>query len=168
MVEINLFSPEARLELIEGEILTMASQTSYHAVAVSKAQEALRIIYHKNYYIRVQMPLALSDNSEPEPDIAVVAGNADDYWNAHPTTAMLVVEVAYSSLDHDKQRKRHLYARWQLPEYWLLNLNDRQLEVYREPQNSDYQSRSIFVAGDSVTPLSHPDGLIAVADLLPR
>ena len=168
MVEINLFPPEARLELIEGEILTMASQTSYHAVAVSKVQEALRIIYHKNYYIRVQMPLALSDNSEPEPDIAVVAGHADDYWNAHPMTAMLVVEVAYSSLDHDKQHKRRLYARCQLPEYWILNLNDSQLEVYRAPQNGDYQSRVIFVAGDKVTPLSQPDGLIEVADLLPR
>src|SRR4051812_29125230 len=72
LVEIGLFPPEARLELVEGEILKMASQTSYHAVAVSKVQEALRTIFQANYYIRVQMPLALSDNSEPEPDIAVV------------------------------------------------------------------------------------------------
>ena len=70
MVEIGLFPPEARLELIEGEILKMASQTSYHAVAVSKVQETLRTIFgNKSYYIRVQMPLALSDDSQPEPDI---------------------------------------------------------------------------------------------------
>src|SRR4051812_24168084 len=83
MVEIGLFPPEARLELIEGEILTMASQTSVHAVAVSKVQASLMAIFRTNYYIRVQMPLALSDNSEPEPDIAVVVGTADDYWNEH-------------------------------------------------------------------------------------
>src|SRR4051794_9927817 len=72
MVEIGLFPPEARLELIEGEILKMAAQTSYHAVAVSKVEDSLRKIYRGNDYIRVQMPLALSDSSEPEPDIAVV------------------------------------------------------------------------------------------------
>ena len=80
MVEIGLFPPQARLELIEGEILHMASQTSYHASALSKAVDALRLIFRAGYHVRSQMPLALSDFSEPEPAIAIVPGTPDDYW----------------------------------------------------------------------------------------
>ncbi len=168
MVEIGLFPPEARLELIEGEILTMASQTSYHAVAVSKVQASLMKIFRANYYIRVQMPLALSDNSEPEPDLAVVVGTADDYWNAHPQRAELIVEVAYSSLDHDKQRKRRLYARNWIPEYWILNLHERQLEVYLEPQGDDFQLKTVLSTGATVAPLLYPNNFVNITDLLPR
>jgi Uma2 family endonuclease len=168
MTEIGLFSSEARLELIEGEILEMAAQTSYHAVALLQAQEILAAIYRTGYHLRTQMPLALTDDSEPEPDIAVIVGRSSDYWHEHPKTAVLIVEVAYSSLDHDQERKRHLYARCQIPEYWVLNLNERQLQVYREPQNDDYRSSFILQAGATVAPLSHPDCLIDVADLLPR
>jgi Uma2 family endonuclease len=168
MTEIGLFSPEARLELIEGEILEMAAHTSYHAAAIALVQRRLDRIYGIAYHVRAQLPLAATDDSEPEPDIAVVVGQPEDYWHYHPTTALLIVEVAYSSLEHDQERKRRLYARCQIPEYWILNLNERQLEVYREPQNGDYQSILILQAGATIAPLSYPDHLIDVADLLPR
>lgn len=168
MTEIGLFSVEARLELIEGEIWEMAAHTSLHAAAIALVQRRLERIIDPRHHLRVQLPLALSDDSEPEPDIAVVAGNPEDYWNKHPESAILVVEVAYSSLDHDQDRKRHLYARCQIPEYWILNLGERQLEVYRQPQQDDYQANFILTAGAKAQPLFHPDKIIEVADLLPR
>lgn len=168
MIEIGLFSPEARLELIEGEILEMASQTSYHAVAVLAVQEKLAEIFHTGYHIRTQMPLALSDDSEPEPDLAVVAGFSRDYWHEHPHTAILIVEIAYSSLDYDQERKRRLYARAYIPEYWILNLNERQLEVYREPQNGDYMTHRTRTSVELVATLAYPEQQIAVADFLPQ
>lgn len=168
MVEIGLFPAEARLELIEGEILSMASQTSYHAAAVSKVYDALRAAFGEKHYIRVQMPLALNEVSEPEPDIAVVPGSADDYWREHPRHALLVVEVAYSSLDHDQERKRLLYAGCNIPEYWILNLNEGQLEIYRMPQAGDYQTKISVRSGELTAPLALPERMIAVASLLPR
>ena len=167
MTEIGLFLPEARLELIEGEILEMAAQTSYHTVAVSLVQRHLERIFGTTYYIRVQMPLALSDDSEPEPDVAVVTGQPGDYWHRHPTTALLIVEVAYSSLEYDKERKRQLYARYRIPEYWIVNLNERRLEVYREPYAADYRVALLLEAGAAIAPLTFPDQVIPVAELLP-
>jgi Uma2 family endonuclease len=125
-------------------------------------------MYSAGYHVRVQLPLDLTDDSEPEPDLAVVIGSPEDYWREHPQSALLIVEVAYSSLEHDQQRKQALYARCQIPEYWILNLNERQLEVYRQPQGEEYQSKIVFKAGDEVAPFSRPENLIAVADLLPR
>jgi Uma2 family endonuclease len=168
MTEIGLFSPEARLELIEGEILEMAAHTSHHANAIALVQWHLDPIFRPGHHLRVQLPLAVADDSEPEPDLAVVVGSPEDYWNEHPRAAILIVEVAYSSLEQDQERKRHLYARSQIPEYWILNLNERQLQVYREPQQDDYQAVAILTAGAMVSPLAYPDRVIEVADLLPR
>lgn len=168
MVEIGLFPPETRLELIEGEIWEMAAHTSYHAAAITVIQRLLEQVYSEACHVRVQLPLALSDDSEPEPDLAVVEGGPADYWHEHPHTALLIVEVAYSPLDYDQERKRHLYARNGLPEYWILNLQEHKLEVYCEPQEEEYLVKRILRAGDTVAPLSHPSESIAIADLLPR
>lgn len=167
MVEIGLFPPEARLELIEGEILQMAAHTSYHAAAIALVQRRLDQIFPYTHHLRVQLPLALGDHSEPEPDLAVIAGEPSDYWLGHPSTADLVVEIAYSSLDDDQDRKYHLYARHAIPEYWLLNLNERQLEVYRAPQGEEYQTKLILGPGQAIAPLAQPGRELKVDDLLP-
>lgn len=168
MVEIGLFPPQARLELIEGEILHMASQTSYHATALSKAADALRQLFRDGYHVRSQMPLAISDSSEPEPDIAVVEGVPDDYWAAHPQSAVLIVEVSYSSLQYDRERKLTIYARNHIPEYWIINLNEHRLEIYRQPIGDRYQQVTILQPNDTVTALAQPRQVMAVVDLLPR
>lgn len=168
MVEIGLFPSQARLELIEGEILQMASQTSYHATALSKAADALREIYRVGYHVRSQMPIAISDSSEPEPDIAVVEGTPDDYWDEHPRSAVLLVEVAYSSLQYDREQKLAVYARRGIPEYWIVNLNEHQLEVYRTPTDDRYADEFTLQPGELIAPLSQPTQSIAVADILPR
>jgi Uma2 family endonuclease len=167
LASMGFFDPEERLELIDGEIFHMPVQSSFHATAVRASEEALRSIYQRGYDVRVQMPLAIDEYSLPEPDIAVVRGSWRDYRENHPATALLVVEVADSSLQHDKNRKRPRYAQAGVAEYWILNLTEYCLEVYRDPAGGDYQSYLRLGAEDAVSPLSHPHLAIPVADLLP-
>jgi Uma2 family endonuclease len=167
MAEAGFFGPEERVELVDGVIYDMTPQSSFHATGVQLAQDGLRTLFAAGYTIRVQMPLALGPDSLPEPDVAVVAGSARDYRGSHPTTAVLVVEVADASLLHDRQRKATLYARAGLPEYWLLDLRAGALDVLREPSPAGYAVCRRLGRGDHVAPVGHPGPGIAVADLLP-
>jgi Uma2 family endonuclease len=124
--------------------------------------------------VRLQLPLALDEHSEPEPDVAVVAGAIRDYLEAHPRMAALVVEVADSSLRLDRRFKAAIYARAGLPEYWIADLAQRALEVHRDPgppaegaEDPTYRSLEILRPPAVVTPLAAPAARIAVADLLP-
>lgn len=167
MVLTGIFNPEARVELIEGEILDMGVQSSWHAIAIRATETTLRSVYQQGYEVRSQMPLAIGDDSEPAPDVVVVPGSFRDYRENHPTTALLVVEVSYSTLHFDRNRKLRLYARSGIPEYWILNVVDMQLEVHRDPRGDIYTTKQTFYATDVVTPLSLPTASIAIADLLP-
>jgi Uma2 family endonuclease len=166
MAAEGYFHPDARVELIEGIVYDMAPQVSLHTTVVHALLEALRQAFPGSY-IRVQSPLALGDDSEPEPDVAVVPGNLWDYEKEHPTTALLVAEAGAQSLLHDRWKKLPLYARHGLPECWILNLRERTLEVYRDPSEGLYRTRLSLSAGDTVSPLARPEAVIAVADLLP-
>ncbi len=165
----GFFPPGKRVELVEGVIYDMTPQHSLHATAFRLAHEALRMAFPSaaGYEIRGQLPLALSEDSEPEPDVAVVAGSIRDYSDSHPTTALLVVEIADSSLFHDRKRKIPLYARFGIPEAWLCHLARRTLEVYRDPVDGIYQTRLILREGDTVSPISRPEVSLKVVDLLP-
>ncbi|MBF0496913.1 MAG: Uma2 family endonuclease [Deltaproteobacteria bacterium] len=167
MVPAGIFHPEERLELIEGDIYRMTPQSSLHAMVIRLVEDYLRLIFTTGYDIRVQMPLALDPTSEPEPDVAVVPGNLRDYRYHHPTTAVLVVEVADSSLSFDRSVKKGLYARNNIPEYWLINLVAGCLEVYRRPDQGAYQDQAVLHPGETVSPLIFPQMSIAVAALLP-
>lgn len=172
MVAAGVFHPEERLELIEGEILPMTPQGSGHATAVSLVGEVLRKAFGPGFTIRVQMPLALVPDSEPEPDVAVVLGGPRDYKEEHPRTAVLVVEVADATLDYDRGRKTTVYARAGIQEFWILNLPDRCLEIHRDPTpggttQSGYQTTRILASSDSVSLLAKPEAIIAVSELLP-
>ena len=167
MAAEGLFAPDARVELIDGIVYNMSPQKGPHASAVHRGLRSLQSVF-LDCHIRVQAPLALSVDSEPEPDLAVVPGKLEDYDQNHPTTALLVVEVADSSLAHDKNRKIPLYARCGIPEAWLLNVPAKTLEVHREPQEGRYRSHQILRIGDIVSPLDRPEARIAVTDLFPR
>jgi Uma2 family endonuclease len=167
LAEAGFFPAEARLELIDGLIYHMGPQTSFHSTCVRAIQESLQQAFQAGYDIRVQMPLVLGDDSEPEPDIAVVRGHFADYSFSHPTTAVLVVEVADSSLLHDRRRKIPLYARSGIPEAWLVVLRQKTLEIYREPVDGNYRSHQVFRVGDVVAPADRPDTRIAVAAFFP-
>jgi Uma2 family endonuclease len=167
IVDVGGFSPGARLELLDGEIIDMSPQKSLHASTADLIEAVLRACCPDDAYVRSQKPLALDDLSEPEPDIAIVPGTAHDYRHHHPTTALLIVEVADSSLDFDRRRKAPAYARNGIPEYWIINLRDRAIEVHREPAGDAYQRLSTLTASQRISPLAAPDCAIAVADLLP-
>jgi Uma2 family endonuclease len=136
--------------------------------------DALRRVLEPSWQIRVQAPLALDAESEPEPDVAVVPGGPRDYLAAHPSRPALLVEVAESSLALDRGPKASLYARAGVADYWLVNLVDERLEVHRGPvpdPTSPYGWRFATLVrldrGRHVAPLMAPAALITVADLLP-
>lgn len=167
MVSAGVFHPEDRLELFNGEILEMTPQSRAHATAVCLVDEVLRAIYARGFTVRIQVPMALGESSEPEPDVAVVRGRPRDYLAHHPTAAVLIVEISDSSLRYDREHKKELYAASGIPEYWILNLVDYRLEVYRDPDRETYRSCTVLTRNDTVSSLTHPDASISVADLLP-
>lgn len=174
MAEAGVFRPEERVELIGGRIITMSPQNSPHATVITLLEDALRAVFKAGYVVRAQLPLDLNPSSQPEPDIAVVRGSARDYAQAHPSTALLVIEVSDSTLVFDRGEKASLYAASGIPEYWIVNLLNHRLEVYRDPipmtgQSYGYGYRSCthYFAADTVTPLAASQEAVKVADILP-
>jgi len=173
MAEMGFFNGQ-RVELIDGEVILMSPQEAGHATAVELVARILEKAFGEGYHVRDQKPLDLGEGHEPEPDAAVVIGSPRDYAQAHPKTAVLVVEVALSSVEYDRSEKGSLYAKAGIPEYWLLNLRDRRLEVFREPVpmpdqkfGFGYKSMRIYLPDETVSPLAKPDTKIKVADMLP-
>lgn len=173
MADMGLFNGR-RVHLLKGEVFEMSPQYSLHAEAVTKTDDALRKVFRRGYRVRVQLPLDLGADSDPEPDIAVVVGRPGAYRDAHPTTAALIVEIADSSLDHDRRYKGSLYAREGIADYWIVNLIDRRLEVYRRPQADasqpygfGYAEVKVLKGRDKVSPLAAPRTQVKVAALLP-
>jgi len=167
LVSAGVFGPSDRVELLEGEIIERTPEKSRHAAAIDLVAEALRRAFGPAYTIRIQHPLAVSESSEPEPDVAVVPGSARDYVEEHPRTAALVVEVADTSLEYDRSRKSRVYAEAGLAEYWIANVVGAVLEVHRDPAPAGYRSVSRLGAGQTIAPLAAPGAQVAVADLLP-
>ena len=173
VASLGVFDNE-HLELIGGDLIVAEPHGTYHATSLGKAGDALRAVLPEGWIIRWQSPIALDDESEPEPDLAIIHGTRDDFREAHPTRPALVVEIAESSLLFDRNQKGSAYARAGLPDYWIVNLVDRVVEVYRDPTpdpSARYEWRyaSVRTAAESetVTPLALPTLHIAVADLLP-
>ena len=174
LIEIGVFRPGDPVELLGGELIVAEPQSSPHYTAVCLAEEALRSAFGAGWLIRTQGPIALDEQSEPEPDVAVARGNVRDYSREHPARPVLVVEVAVSSLSLDRNHKGSLYARAGLEDYWIVNLVERVLEVYRQPLADEsapfgwrYASMQPLGAESSVTPLAAPDAHIPVAGLVP-
>lgn len=169
--ELGLFEG-TRVQLIKGEIIEMSPMKSGHFTAIRMLTDILAKIFGEGYEIRPQAPLRLGRANEPEPDIAVVEGSVRDYAAEHPTTSLLVVEVADSSLRFDRTTKLRLYAESGIEDYWILNLKQRQLEVHRNPQGDSlegfsYGEKLVFGEDEIVAPLAKPDAKIKVADMLP-
>jgi Uma2 family endonuclease len=174
LVDLGVFQPGERLELVGGALLVREPQASPHATAIQAVQEALRAVLGPGWVIRTQMPIALDDESEPEPDVSVAPGSFRDYTHAHPSRPALLVEVAESSLAFDRRDKGSLYARALVPEYWIVNLLERVLEVYRQGEPEPratygwaYRHRERLEPEQHVTSMIAPDSRILVADLLP-
>ncbi len=173
LVELGAFVSDP-IELLGGELIVAEPQSPYHASAIQRVDYALRSVLPPGWLVRVQSPVSLDDESEPEPDLAVVPGHPGDYPDAHPARPALVIEVADSSLGFDRRDKGSLYARARLADYWIVNLVDRVVEVYRNPARAAwaphgwaYQTVATLTPPAVVVPLGLTGVQIAVADLLP-
>jgi Uma2 family endonuclease len=173
LIEAGFFPPGDSVELLGGQLMVAEPQGSRHAAAVSLVADALRKAFGTGWYVMVQLPIALDDESEPEPDVAVVPGTARLYWDAHPSAPVLVVEVAESSAALDRGHKSGLYARAGVPDYWLLDLAEDALEVYRRPVPTPdalyrwrYGEMKRLARGATVAPEAVPSARVSVADLL--
>jgi len=169
LVEAGVLSHDDRVELLEGVIVAMTPSNPPHAAAVCLAAEALRDALGGRAAVRTQCTLVLAPWSAPEPDVAVVAGSHHDYATAHPRTALLVVEVADSSLLQDRLTKAPLYAAAGIPEYWIVNLRAGVVEVMRDPdrERARYRDVRTCAAGERIPLVAIPEAGVPVAHLLP-
>lgn len=144
MAEVGVLAPDARVELIEGEIIDMAPAGSPHAGIVTRLHRRLHLAVGGTLIVRQQFPLHLDDYSEPEPDLVLVKRRSDDYVRSHPTPAdvLLVVEVSQSSLRFDRERKLPLYARHGMPEYWIVDVVTPAVHIFHTPQGERYAHAS--------------------------
>ena len=171
LIELGVLREDEPIELLAGRLVVREPQHTPHATATQLATEALRTAFGAAWMVRVRLPLALDDESEPEPDVAVVRGAPRDYLREHSSTAVLVVEVAHASLRADRTLKARLYARAGIGDYWIVNLVDRVLEVHRSPTGP--RPRRVYTdirridPSASIAPLAAPTARIVVADLLP-
>jgi Uma2 family endonuclease len=168
MGEAGLFEGK-RVELLDGEIITMSPQGSAHASAVNRARRALSRILEPAFLVRGQVPVILDDESEPEPDVAVCVPEDREYAGGHPEPKdiLLVLEIAASSLVYDRGRKAAAYSRVGIPVYGIVNLERRVLELMTDPDPAAVRYRKVETLAEDAH-LSLPGGArVAVADLLP-
>jgi len=174
LIDLGVFQPGERLELLDGWLVVREPQGTRHSTAIRRVLAVLRRTLGDEWQIDSQLPIALDDLSEPEPDVAVVPGNPDSYLEAHPSRPLLIVEVAESSYRIDHEYKASLYARAAVPEYWIVDLVHETVEVHREPAELEdarygwrYRSAETLRPPASGAPLLAPDRPIRVAELLP-
>lgn len=139
-----------------------------HNIAVSKMADALETAFGDAFFTAQQMSLHVASGLEPQPDVMVLAGVPDDYQDVpRPADVLLLVEVSNSTLRYDRNTKSGLYAENGIAEYWIINLRSRKLEVFRQPEADAYIELRWYDETEAVAPLSAPNALVRVADLLP-
>ncbi len=169
LVEAGVLAEDDRVELLEGVVVAMAPKNPPHDTGVTLATYALIRAVGGRAAVRTQCSLIIGRWSVPEPDVAVVAGSPRDYSEHHPQTALLVVEVAESSLQQDRLTKAGIYAAAGIPEYWIVNLREGALEVMREPAREEarYRHARTLRGGERVELTALPGSVVAVSELLP-
>lgn len=173
MGEAGVFPPGERVELLEGEIFPMSPHNRPHSYRLEKLTTLLVMAFHRSHGVRVQLPLTLTPQSEPEPDFALVPLTSARAYLRHPESADLVIEVSDSSLAFDRGPKASAYAKAGIAEYWLLNLQASRVEVRRQPAESQeaaygwtYATLHLLAPGQSLAPLFAPDITFTVDQLL--
>ncbi|QPK61772.1 Uma2 family endonuclease [Methylomonas sp. LL1] len=168
MGEAGIFPPESHMELIEGEILHMAPIGFNHAGHLNRLNRLFNRLLDDQVVISVQNPLQLDDLSEPEPDFVLLKPEASFYTTRYPTAAdvLLLIEVSDTTLRFDRNQKLRLYAGHNITEYWIVNLIDDCLEIYRQPQDGDYLDKSVLSKADSLNLQALPKIQVAVSAIL--
>ena len=174
MAELGLFAQGDRIELIRGEIIEMAAKGTAHTVCCGNLVELLVPLVVGQAQVRCQDPITLPTGSEPEPDLVIVQRRSDRYLSGHPQPAdvLVVMEVADSSLDYDREVKGPLYAEFGIPHYWIFNVLDGNLEVYGEPRVDEqgrfsYGLRRVLLRNQSVELPGFDGALLQLDQVLP-
>lgn len=169
MAEVGLLNEDSRVELIDGEIIEMAPIGSEHAGHNNHLLSLLAYHLHGKAIVAGQNPVILGGYEEPQPDIALLRWRNDYYRTAHPHAedVLLIIEISDSTLLYDRDVKIPLYAKNGIPEVWLLDIQNRQLEIQREPINGVYRQRDCRRAGQ-IAPILCPDAVIDLAELFPN
>jgi len=163
LVELGVFEDE-RIELLEGQLVQMSPIGPPHTGAVQELNMLLVPPLVGRAIVRIQSPFAAHDTSEPEPDVTIVP--TGDYHREHPSEACLIIEVAQSSLRLDRGQKQRIYAQAGVPEYWIVNVTDRCIEVYTEPGHEGYASCQVIAHEGSIAPRAFPDVVVEVRRIL--
>lgn len=166
MAEAGILRPEERLELLDGEIFTMAAMGSPHAAGVTTLASWFILRVVGRALVRIQVPVRLNSGSEPEPDLAVVNPKADHYAGAHPggSDVLLIIEVADTSLAYDR-RKLALYAAAGIPDVWIFDLRRSRALVHRDPVGARYRTIETVARGGTLSPLAFPDLFLPVSEI---
>jgi len=175
LFEAEILAQDARVELVRGEIFEMSPMNPRHATSMRKIGRALLRAFGEGFVVSDQLPLELGADTEVYPDFSVCAGDPDDFSDRHPNGALLVIEVSDSTIRFDRTQKAALYASAGILEYWIVDLKGRRVEVRRDPITSeaedgvhDYRVTTIYLPGQTFSPLSNAEVTIAVAALLPH
>jgi Uma2 family endonuclease len=168
MAETGVLPPNARVELLNGEIIDMSPIGPFHGGVTTYLAELFTAAAHRRWQTRVQNPVRLDEASEPQPDIVLARPTPDFYRKRHPQPddVFLLVEVSDSTIESDHAEKLPAYGRAGIAEVWIVNLNGLTVEVYREPNFTGYGSKTILRAGQQAVPLAFPDAVVDVAELL--
>jgi Uma2 family endonuclease len=168
MAEIGVLKPDARVELLDGEIFDLAPITPPHGGATRRLNHWFSSIASDRWIVAIHSPLRLNDYSEPEPDLMLLRTTPDFYGSRHPgpNDVFLLIEVADTSLDIDREKKLPAYARAGIVEVWIVNVPEKTIEVYREPKLAGYESTTTLRAGEKASCLAFPDVSVEVAELL--
>lgn len=164
MVDLGFFEDE-RVELLDGMVVQMSPQGPQHAWVIMCLNALLVEGLGRRAHVRPQLPFAASDISEPEPDLMVVEPGLGP--EAHPSAALLVVEVAQTSQRKDRLLKGRIYATAGVPEVWLVDLVAGTLSVLTEPDGQGYRLERRYMRGDTVAPAAFPDLVLRVEDFIP-
>jgi len=168
MIEVGILAEDDRVELIKGEVVKMSPIGSRHAACVKRLNRLFAERLGKLALISVQDPIHLDEHSEPEPDLALLQPRADFYAQAHPEPEdiLLIVEVAETSTDYDRQIKIPMYGQNGITEAWVVNLAANLIEVYRQPSPAGYGQVQHFKRGQSLSPQVFPQLVITVDEVL--
>ena len=169
LAEAGILGEDDRVELIEGDLVMSSPISSRHAACVKRLNALFNAALQGRAIVGVQDPLRLGEHSEPEPDLMLLRPREDFYRDAHPgpEDVYLVIEVSETSLAYDREVKLPLYARFGVPEVWLVNLVEDRLEVYRTPRGGSYTHKAVYTQG-RVAPQAFPDLDLDVTTILMR
>lgn len=170
MSELGILDPNERTELIAGQITLMAAKGTPHVLALRLLSRRLdQLLAGQPVFVSTQDPIQLDNFSEPEPDLAVVHGTELDYANCHPRPEDLdlVVEVADSTLRQDCEIKDKVYAQAKIADYWVVDLKNRQLHVFRDPTPAGYTRHLILTEPQQISPLAFPGVTLSLTSILP-